>query len=316
MSIPSSLALLGGLIMAVTGGRGGTASTMLPSESRVDSIRVTIPELGGRTRMVRIYLPRDYASSSRAYPVLYLQDGQQLFSPGPFGDWLVDETMDRLIEADPARAMIVVGVDNSPHRWDEYGPWANPDMHAWVDPSWARPGEGGEGAAYVGFLSGTLKPMIDARYRTLPDRAHTAVGGSSMGGLIALYAGLVHPEVFGKVMAMSTAVWFAEGGGPWLSDNRLLALVRAHPAPAGVRFYLDVGTAERSRDTDPDVTDRAGRPVSYPRAYLEGTESVADALRRAGVRPEQLRVVVDTGGIHNESAWSTRFAGALEWLFP
>jgi predicted alpha/beta superfamily hydrolase len=302
--------------MACTGGRGGTASAMLPTESRVDSFRVAMPQLGGRQRTVRVYLPKGYDAATTGYPVLYLQDAQQLFSPGPFGDWLIDETLDAMSDADPARAMIVVGVDNSEHRWDEYGPWVNPAMHAWVDSSWARESEGGEGAAYVDFLTQTLKPLIDRHYSTRPDRAHTAVGGSSMGALIALYAGLARPDVFSGVMAMSTAVWFAERGGPWLSDNQLLAYIGSRPAPAGLRIYLDVGTAERSRDTDPDVADRAGRPISYPRAYAEGTEAVAEALQHAGVPAEHLRHVVDPGGIHNESAWSKRFEGAVRWLFP
>lgn len=302
-------------MMAFSGGCGGTSSVMSPAESRVDSFRVQMPELEGRQRTIRVYLPRGYEVATRAYPVLYLQDAQQLFSPGPFGDWLIDETLDRITQRDPSRAMIVVGIDNSDRRWDEYGPWANDHMHAWIDSSWARPVQGGEGARYVEFLTRTLKPKIDSMYRTLPDREHTGVGGSSMGGLIALYAGLTRPDVFSKVMAMSTAVWFAEDGGPWLSNNRLVRLLQEHGAPAHVRFYLDVGTNERSREVDPDVRDADSRPVSYPRAYVEGSETVADALRRGGVHPDDLRHLVDQGGIHNESAWSQRFESAVQWLY-
>ena len=117
------------------------------------------------------------------------------------------------------------------------------------------------------------------------------------------------------MMAMSTAVWFAEGGGPWLSGNRLLEALRKRRAPAGVRFYLDVGTEERSRASDPDVVDASGGRVTYPRAYVEGTRALAAALAASGVAPADLRVVVDEGAPHNESAWARRLAGAVQWLY-
>lgn len=274
-----------------------------------------MPELGGRTRTIRVYLPKGYDGGTASYPVLYLQDGQQLFAPGPYGDWLIDESIDRLTDTGRLPGLIVVGIDNGAHRWDEYSPWINGGMRAWIDPAWSPATAGGEGARYVQFLAGTLKPLIDSRYRTRPDRANTGVGGSSMGGLIALYAGLTRPETFSKVMAMSTAVWFAEGGGPWLSNNRLLRHVQEHAPPSDVRFYLDVGTSESSRDTDPDVLDAGGRRVTYARAYREGSEAVAAALRQQGIPAAHLRHVVDEGAMHHENAWASRFEGAVLWLY-
>jgi pullulanase len=210
----------------------------------------------------------------------------------------------------------VVGVDNGERRWDEYGPWVNRHMLDWVDSSWSRRAEGGQGDAYLRFVTTTLKPLIDGRYHTLADRGHTGIGGSSMGGLIALYAGLTRPDVFSKVMAMSPAVWFAEDGGGWLSNNRLLGELRANRrVPRDVRFYVDVGTEERSRATEPDVADASGRRVTYARAYVEGARAVAAALAEAGVPPSNLELVVDAGAEHNESAWSRRFAGAVRWLY-
>ncbi|HET7457265.1 MAG TPA: alpha/beta hydrolase-fold protein, partial [Gemmatimonadaceae bacterium] len=227
-----------------------------------------------------------------------------------------DETIDRLTADGRWDGVIVVGVDNGAAlRWDEYGPWVNRRMHDWVATAYAAPAQGGEGAAYVRFLANTLKPEIDRRYHTMPDRAHTGVGGSSMGGLISLYAGLTRPDVFSKVMAMSTAVWFAEDGGAWLSRNQLLAEMRGRPLPRDVRFYVDVGTNERSRDVDPDVVDDAGRPVSYPRAYVDGSRAVVAALRAGGVPASNVDFVVDEGAVHHESAWSRRFAGAVTWLY-
>ncbi len=136
-----------------------------------------------------------------------------------------------------------------------------------------------------------------------------------MGGLIALYAGLARPDVFGRVMAMSPAVWFAEGGGPWLSRNRLVDWIKSGTPPRDVRFYVDVGTLERSRPRDPDVRDRDGRPVTYPRAYVEGAEAAVDALREGGVPAANLRHVVDQGAPHHESAWARRLESAILWLY-
>jgi predicted alpha/beta superfamily hydrolase len=272
-------------------------------------------QLGGRERTVRVYLPKGYDGSSRRYPVLYLQDAQNLFRAGLYGDWRVDETLDSLVDAGRSRGLIVVGIDNGPRRWDEYGPWTNHGMFAWIDSTWSRAAEGGEGDAYLDWLVQALKPQIDRTYRTLPDREHTGIGGSSMGGLISLWAGLTRPRVFSKVMAMSTAAWFAEGGGPWLSDNRLLGWMKTHPLPRDVRFYLDVGTDEHSRATDPDVADAQGRRITYPRAYGDGSRAVVDALKAGGVPADHVRYVEDAGAQHNESAWARRLPGAVLWLY-
>ena len=278
-----------------------------------------MPELGDRARTIRVYLPPGYANQSAAFPVLYLQDAQQIFTPGWFGDWRVDETVDSLVATSRSRGIIVVGVDNGPQRWDEYGPWVNRHMRDWIDSSWAKPAQGGEGSAYVAFIANTLKPRIDRQYRTLADRAHTGIGGSSMGGLIAIHAGVTRPDIFSRVMAMSSAVWFAEEGGAWLSSNQLLAEIESRAAagslPRDVRFYLDVGTAERSREIEPEVFDARGERVSYPRAYLEGTRAVAAALLAGGVPDSNVRLVVGEGAAHNEKAWASRLPGALQWLY-
>lgn len=300
------------MMLAACAARTPAAS---PSPSRVETFQVTMPPLGGRERTVRVYLPPGYDGTERRFPVLYMHDAQQVFTPGPYGDWRVDETLDSLADGGLVQGLIVVAVDNGPRRWSEYGPWRNSRMHSWIDTSWAGAEEGGDGAAYVEFLVATLKPMVDRRYRTLADREHTGIGGSSMGGVISLYAGLVRPDVFSRVMSMSTATWFAEGAGPWLSDNRLLQLIASRPVPRDVRFFLQVGTEERSREQDPDVTDGEGRRVSYPRAYLEGSRAVARALEARGVPASNLRHVEDEGAPHNESAWARRFGDAVRWLY-
>jgi predicted alpha/beta superfamily hydrolase len=303
------------MLMACYAGPRSGAAAAVEQRSRIEEFTTTIPQLDGRARTVRVYLPAGYDGSDERYPVLYLQDAQQLFTPGPFGDWLVDETLDSLHAREGFRGMIVVGIDNSAHRWEEYSPWVNRHMHDWMPTDWSGPVQGGEGDAYLAFVANTLKPATDARYRTLSDREHTGIGGSSMGAVIAMYAGLRRPDLFGKVMAMSTAVWFAEEGGPWLSRNHLVELVRTGPVPTNVRFYVDVGTAERSRDTDPDVSDAEGGKVSYPRAYREGSDALVRALRAGGVPDSNIRYLVVPGAVHNESAWSRRFGRAVQWLY-
>ena len=188
------------------------------SPSRVDSFQLTIPELGDRARTVRVYLPPGYASAPGAFPVLYLQDAQQLFTRGWFGDWRVDETVDSLVASGHSRGIIVVGVDNGPRRWDEYGPWVNRHMRDWIDSSWAKPVQGGEGSAYVGFVATTLKPRIDRQYRTLADRAHTGIGGSRMGGLIAIHAGLTRPDIEGAVQNEKAWASRLPGALQWLFE--------------------------------------------------------------------------------------------------
>src|SRR5690606_14686777 len=132
------------------------------------------------------YLPPSYAGSGRHYPVIYMHDGQNLFDDDLSfaGAWHVDETMERL--APEGIEAIVVGVSNLAYaRLDEYSPFADPAL-----------GGGGRGRQYVRFLVETLKPQVDAQFRTRRDAAATAVAGSSMGGLISLFALLHRPDVF------------------------------------------------------------------------------------------------------------------------
>ncbi|MCC6189979.1 MAG: alpha/beta hydrolase [Anaerolineales bacterium] len=281
----------------------------------MEILSLRLPGLSHNPRTIRVYTPPGYAAAGQRYPVLYLHDGQNLFAPGAFGDWLVDETLDQLVAEGVTPGLIVVGVDSSPARWDEYSPWVNRRLRAWIDPERARPMQGGAGSAYLAALVAVVKPAIDARWSTLPGAAHTAIGGSSMGGLISLYAGIARPDVFSKVMAMSPAVWFAEDGGRWLEDNQLLRYLNSLHLPRGVRCYLDAGAAEASRPTDPAVVDRRGAPLTYARAYVEGARAVAAALAAGGVPAENLKFVVAPGAFHHESAWAARLAPALAWLF-
>src|SRR5262245_44761431 len=150
------------------------------------------PQLGNR-RTLYVHLPPSYDTAGRRYPVLYMQDGQNLFDePLSYaGEWRVDETMAAL--SDEGIEAIVVGIQNmGARRIDEYSPFRDRRLR-----------KGGRGDQYLSFVARTVKPLIDRDFRTLPERATTGILGSSMGGLISLYAFFACPEVFGFAGAMS-----------------------------------------------------------------------------------------------------------------
>ena len=248
------------------------------------------PELRNR-RKLYVYLPPSYANSDRRYPVIYMQDGQNLFDQmlSYAGEWQVDETMESLslegIEA------IVVGVPNTgAHRIDEYSPFKDQRLR-----------KGGRGDWYVAFLANTVKPLIDRDFRTLREREHTGVLGSSMGGLISLYAFFCRPEVFGFAGAMSPSLWFAQ--------EAILSYVRQAGAQPG-RIHLDLGTHEGS-----DTRVVPGAVPTYTSRYLAAAHRMRDLLDRKGYRlGHELQYHEEHEATHNEAAWARRLPGALRFL--
>jgi len=236
---------------------------------------VVSPELGN-SRTVTVYLPPSYDNSrNRRYPVVYMQDGQNLFSGATSfaGDWDLVTRLDALAAA--GVEAIVVGVWNAgPRRLAEYSPFRD-----------AKNG-GGDGTRYLAFLADTVKPMIDRRFQTRPDPANTGIGGSSMGGLISLYAVLARPSTFGFAAVQSPSVWFGDA-----------AIVRfVESVEKGGPIYLDVGAREAERQV-PDV------------------RRLRDALRGKGYREGfDLMYEEDADGEHNEAAWGRRFPRALTFL--
>jgi len=231
--------------------------------------QVAVPTFG-TTRDILVYLPPAYHTSERRFPVLYMQDGQNLFDAATaFGgnDWHADETMERL-SGDGYEA-IIVGV---PHAGDgrlvEYNPFPG-----------RMPSKGEE---YVAFLSEMLKPFMDAEFRTIPDARATGIIGSSMGGLISLYAFFRRPDVFGLCGALSPSLFVGRGA--------ILRYVQGAPFNPG-KIYLDNGSRE---------------PTARP---------MLEELHRKGYRVKRdLKYVNEFGGTHTESAWARRLPGVLRFL--
>lgn len=239
----------------------------------------------GNARQLIIYLPPGYgADVNRRYPVLYMQDGQNLFDgttsyvPGQY--WHLKETADNLIREGAIEPVIIVGVYNAgEHRIKEYTPTADPNFKV-----------GGQARLYGRMLTEELKPYIDRAYRTKPDREHTGIGGSSLGGLLSLYLGLVrHSDVFGRVIAMSPSLWWDQC---WLLRNRD-ELMRGRKT----KVWIDAGTSEGA-----------------------STECNAEALRNAlvelGFTPdEEVKFMRAEGARHCEQDWAHRVHHGLRFMF-
>ncbi len=246
-------------------------------------------------RRAWIYLPPGYESSpDLRYPVLYMLDGQNAFDRASSfaGEWEVDETCERLIAAGEIRPIIVVAVANGEMaRSDEYTPWVD-TTH--------RGGDGGGGDAHLREFIGTLLPFVDGSFRTLTGPANTGISGSSLGGLITVYAVCAYPQAFGLGAALSPYI-------PW-DEHHLLRCVNSRPKP-DAKLYVDMGTREwgEERDGDGDGVDDS----------IGELRALSDVLVAKGfVLGEDLMVVEDEGARHHETYWAARFPGALRFLFP
>lgn len=242
--------------------------------SEIQTLSLVAP--GGRgSRTVRVYVPP--RTKDRRFPVLYLFDGQNVFEDaGSFaGGWRAHELMDRRARG-KRRAAIVVGLfHGGQERIPELSPFDSPRFGP------------GRAEATLDWLAGTVKPHIDATLPTLPGRLDTLVGGSSMGGLASLFAVFRRPQVFGRALVMSPALWYAHGA---IHD-----LVRASPFWASCRMYLDAGAREGGLARD--------------------ATRLADHLRRRGLRDRtHLYFRIDRRGAHDEAAWRRRLPGAVQFL--
>ena len=238
-----------------------------------------------RERDVIVYLPPRYGvDRKRRYPVLYFQDGQNLFDGAtsyvPGQDWRFHVTADSLINSGAVEPLIVVGIYHTgARRMDEYTPTRDSGLNA-----------GGQADLYGRMIVEELKPFIDARHRTLKDSANTGLGGSSLGGLVTAYLGLKYPHVFGKLALLSPSVWW--------DRRRIIRLVRTLESKPEQRIWLDTGMKEGART-------------------LRNTVLMRDAfIARGWILHEDLMYLEAADGDHSEAAWANRVAPVLKYLFP
>ena len=251
-------------------------------------------------RSIRVLLPAGYddaANANRRYPVLYLNDGQNLFdtTTAVFGptEWQVDETVALLTSKGRIPALIVVGIDNGGRggqRAHEYLPWA--DSHA------TPPGHPPEGNRYPDFLINEVMPLIQHHYRILTGPENTGLGGSSFGSLISLYTVLAKPGVFGRVLLESTSLWVDD-------DHALRMAAESKKWPD--RVYIGVGTNE---DSKPGCTTSG----VFDAGMVDPSDSLAKLVASAKPAPK-LQLVVEPCATHSNEAWARRLPGALTFLY-
>ncbi len=236
-----------------------------------------IPQLN-KTRKITALLPYDYYNSTKNYPVLYLQDAQNLMGEGSdFGNWEIDKRLS-LMSLKGTADCIIIAIDNAGQdRTTEYVPYQS----KWLGK--------GSGKKYATFLAKTLKPFIDSKYRTKVERSFCGVGGSSLGGLISIYAGLMFPEVFGKLMIFSPSLWVS---------SKIYFDAIEFIAPLATKIYIYAGTNES-------------------KTMVESVEKLKQTIENQGYSRKgmEVKLSINPNGKHNESQWGREFPKALEWLF-
>ncbi len=245
--------------------------------TRIIDMDMFMPQLN-RYRRIWIYLPQDYNTGNKSYPTLYMQDGQNLFdaSTSAFGEWKCDETMEDLQAKDSTDGIIIIGIDNGGlSRINEYSPWVN-----------AQYG-GGEGDEYMDFIIQTLKPFIDSHFRTLPTRENTGIMGSSMGGLISWYGGLLHQDIFSKVGVFSPSFWFSPS---------VMTTAANTPKTYPTSFYFLAGGGEGA-ETDANI------------------KKVRTRMKANGFTTQELKYTLVPNGEHSEWFWAEYFDDAVLWLY-
>jgi predicted alpha/beta superfamily hydrolase len=235
----------------------------------------TVPQLR-RRRRISVLLPYNYYKQpEKNYPVLYLQDGQNLFeNQSPYGTWGVDRQLAKLAKEGHGEVIIVAIDHGGKERISEYSP---------VDTQ--QFGEG-LGKDYARFLAETLKPYIDEKYRTLSDRDNTGIGGSSMGGLISLYAGLLFPNTFSKFMIFSPSLWLTPG---------MFEAFRAIPIEKRSKFFFFSGGKETA-------------------ATVRNTQVLHEIISKTN-RHVTSEISIDPEANHSEYFWGRAFPTGIKQLF-
>jgi predicted alpha/beta superfamily hydrolase len=243
----------------------------------------------GNSRTIIVWLPPDYDKREHnRYPVLYMHDGQNLFNAATsfIGvEWGIDETADRLIKSGRIEPIIVVGIYNTPDRMNEYTTTRDAARNA-----------GGKGDAYSKFVVDEVKPFIDKTYRTEPGREHTAIAGSSLGGLISLHIAATHPDTFSMTGVISPALMW--------DNEKIIRDLSANPAPLSkLKIWLDMGTKE-------------GRQIELFNKAIDTTRRLENVFKSASlIAGKDYQYLEVKGGEHNETAWAARADKMLEFFF-
>ena len=247
-------------------------SAQSTASQQVDTFSIEAPQLNVKKK-IWIYLPKKYQNSKKTYSVMYMHDAQNLFDAKTsyVGEWKVDEFLDSISK----NKTIIIGIEHgNEKRIDELTPYPH-DKYG-----------GGKGDDYLDFITHTLKPYVDKKYKTKPDANHTSIVGSSLGGLMSFYAILKHPEIFGSAGVFSPSFWF---------NDEIYKLVEKTDIPKTSRFYFLMGSDE-SEEMVPDL------------------EKMISLLQRKGVKPKNIEKLIIEGGKHNEALWSNNFPKAYLWL--
>lgn len=247
----------------------------------------------GHHRRIRVLLPEHYQHDTHArYPVVYMHDGQNVFySKESYSghSWKIIPTIKRNKHLPP---LIIVGIDNAGvRRLDEYSPWQTNTGHT---PETRH--AGGLGAEYGRWVVESVKPFIDHHYRTQPDRAHTLLAGSSMGGIITAYMGAAYPEVFGHLGVFSLASWF--------NEPAFLDFIHRHPLHRDTNVFIQVGTKEGDEVDSHFISD-------MNQAYIDCTLRYYQALLRTGSPLDKLNLRLMANQIHHEMHWAHHFVEFL-----
>jgi predicted alpha/beta superfamily hydrolase len=257
---------------------GGSTISTAASNVSVLNAAFYMPQLD-KYRKIWLYLPPDYYTTTKRYPVLYMQDGQNLFDNATSfsGEWQVDETLNSLFLKGNYGA-IVIGIDNGgADRLNEYSPWNNPTYG------------GGQGDLYSQFIAETLKPYIDSNYRTKPEPQFNAVLGSSMGAFISSYIAAKYPAVFQKVGNFSSAYWFAK--------PQLINFIATNTQNySNSRMYFVAGSNEST-------------------TMVSNNNEIKDSYQNKLLTSQNTMTKYDSYGTHSESYWREEFEAAYLWLF-
>ena len=259
-------------------GGGGSVTHTTTDNTAVMNSSFYIPQLD-KNRRIWIYLPPDYSTSEKEYPVLYMHDAQNLFDEATsfMGEWGVDESLNTIAQQGK-NVPIVIGIDNGgSDRIDELTPWANTNYG------------GGNGDAYTRFIVETLKPYVDQNYRTLSDRDNTGIMGSSLGGLISFYAGLEYQDTFGKVGVFSPSFWFSD--------------------------TVYTFASEKEKQYESKIYFLAGLNEGENHSMVNNMQQIYDTLRNNNYSEEEMHFTTPADGQHSEWFWKREFPAAYEWLF-